>query len=101
MGITGIWQWAMLILAIKVLILFARPGKISGIMGDFGKGLRNFKAGMKDEDAGDGDDVEVIEILRRGGQAGAQESTSQESFGQEEGRQESSEEKGCEKKTRA
>ena len=29
-------------------------------MGDFGKGLRNFKTGMKDEDAVDGDDVEVI-----------------------------------------
>ena len=59
MGITGIWQWV-LILAI-VLILFARPGKISGIMGDFGKGLRNFKSGMKDDDAVDADDVEVIE----------------------------------------
>ena len=60
MGITGIWQWV-LILAI-VLILFARPGKISGIMGDFGKGLRNFKSGMKDDDeAVDVDDVEVIE----------------------------------------
>lgn len=45
MGITGIWQWV-IILAI-VLILFARPGKISGIMGDLGKGLRKFKSGMK------------------------------------------------------
>ncbi|XDZ66877.1 twin-arginine translocase TatA/TatE family subunit [Alphaproteobacteria bacterium LSUCC0684] len=59
MGITGIWQW-ILILAI-VLILFARPGKISGIMGDFGKGLRNFKTGMKDENAVEAEDVEVIE----------------------------------------
>jgi len=59
MGITGIWQW-ILILAI-VLILFARPGKISGIMGDFGKGLRNFKTGMKDDNAVEAEDVEVIE----------------------------------------
>lgn len=61
MGITGIWQWV-LILAV-VLILFARPGKISGIMGDFGKGLRNFKSGMKDEDAEalEVEDAEVIE----------------------------------------
>ncbi len=59
MGITGIWQW-ILILAI-VLILFARPGKISGIMGDFGKGLRNFKTGMKDDNAIEAEDVEVIE----------------------------------------
>ncbi len=51
MGITGIWQWV-LVLAI-VLILFARPGKISGIMGDFGKGLRNFKKGVKDDGSDD------------------------------------------------
>ena len=61
MGAFGIWQWVV-ILAI-VLILFARPGKISGIMGDFGKGLRNFKSGMKDDDAieGDAEEAEVIE----------------------------------------
>ena len=41
MGFTSIWHW-IIVLAV-VLILFARPGKISGIMGDFGKGLRNFK----------------------------------------------------------
>ena len=58
MGITGIWQWV-LILAI-VLILFARPGKIAGIMGDFGKGLRNFRTGMKDQGADDGGDAEMI-----------------------------------------
>ena len=32
-----------------MVLLFARPGKISGLMGDFGKGLSNFKKGMKDE----------------------------------------------------
>ena len=48
MGITGIWQW-IIILAI-VLILFGGRGKISGIMGDLGKGLRNFRTGMKDGD---------------------------------------------------
>ena len=50
MGTFGIWQW-LLVLAI-VLILFARPGKIAGIMGDFGKGLRNFRTGMKDDGGG-------------------------------------------------
>ena len=58
MGAFGIWQWV-IILAI-VLVLFARPGKISGIMGDFGKGLRNFKSGMKD-DSLEAEDVDVIE----------------------------------------
>jgi len=41
MGAFSLWQW-LVVLAV-VLILFARPGKISGIMGDFGKGLKNFK----------------------------------------------------------
>ena len=55
MGAFGIWQW-LVVLAV-VLILFARPGKISGIMGDFGKGLRSFKTGMK----GDGADAALTE----------------------------------------
>jgi len=62
MGAFGIWQWIVILLI--VLILFARPGKISGIMGDFGKGMRNFKSGLKDDKAveeDDGEDVEAIE----------------------------------------
>ena len=34
-GIFGIWQW--LVVGLIVVLLFARPGKISGLMGDFGK----------------------------------------------------------------
>ena len=59
MGAFGIWQW-IVILAI-VLILFARPGKISGIMGDFGKGLNKFKSGVKDGEDAVAEDVDVIE----------------------------------------
>lgn len=59
MGAFGIWQW-IIVLAI-VLILFARPGKISGIMGDFGKGLKNFKQGVKDDDDGGATVVETID----------------------------------------
>ncbi|MGU9961998.1 MAG: twin-arginine translocase TatA/TatE family subunit [Candidatus Puniceispirillales bacterium WSBS_2018_MAG_OTU23] len=60
MGAFGIWQW-IVVLAI-ILILFARPGKISGIMGDLGKGLRKFKTGMKDdkEDDDQDGDIEII-----------------------------------------
>ena len=46
-GIFGIWQW--LVVGLILVLLFARPGKISGLMGDFGKGLSNFRKGMKDE----------------------------------------------------
>ena len=48
-GIFGIWQWV--VVGLIVVLLFARPGKISGLMGDFGKGLSNFKKGMKDEES--------------------------------------------------
>lgn len=60
MGFTSIWHW-LIVLAV-VLILFARPGKISGIMGDFGKGLRSFKQGVKDEDARADEEAEAAQI---------------------------------------
>ncbi len=47
-GWTGIWQWVV-VLAI-VLILFGGRGKVSALMGDFGKGLKSFKKGMKGEE---------------------------------------------------
>jgi sec-independent protein translocase protein TatA len=40
----------LIIVALVVLVLFGR-GKLSETMGDFGKGVREFKKGMKDEDA--------------------------------------------------
>ncbi|MEO5587736.1 MAG: twin-arginine translocase TatA/TatE family subunit [Novosphingobium sp.] len=40
----------LVILAIVVLVLFGR-GRISEMMGDFGKGIKSFKAGMSEEDA--------------------------------------------------
>ena len=56
-------QW-IVILAV-VLLLFGGRGKVSAIMGDFGKGLRKFKTGLKGDDsevlAEDETDVEVIE----------------------------------------
>ncbi|WP_271077087.1 twin-arginine translocase TatA/TatE family subunit [Aurantiacibacter sp. MUD61] len=42
----GIWQ--ILIVAIVVLVLFGR-GRISEMMGDFGKGISSFKKGMSEE----------------------------------------------------
>lgn len=40
----------LVILAIVVLVLFGR-GRISEMMGDFGKGIKSFKQGMSEEDA--------------------------------------------------
>tara|TARA_B100000678_G_C17947531_1_gene397790 strand:- start:350 stop:622 length:273 start_codon:yes stop_codon:yes gene_type:complete len=47
-GQIGIWQ--ILIVALVVLVLFGR-GRISEMMGDFGKGVSSFKKGLNDEDA--------------------------------------------------
>ena len=41
--------WEILILVALALLVFGGRGKISQIMGDFGKGLRNFKQNIKDE----------------------------------------------------
>jgi sec-independent protein translocase protein TatA len=38
----------LIILALVVLVLFGR-GRISEMMGDFGKGIKSFKAGMSEE----------------------------------------------------
>ncbi|MDA1089570.1 MAG: twin-arginine translocase TatA/TatE family subunit [Proteobacteria bacterium] len=51
MGTFSIWHW-LIVLAV-VLVLFGGGGKISSLMGDFGKGLKSFKKGMKEEDGGD------------------------------------------------
>ncbi len=48
MGTFSIWHW--LIVLVVVLILFGGRGKISQIMGDFGKGLKSFKKSIKEDD---------------------------------------------------
>ena len=45
MGAFSIWHW--IIVLIVVLILFGGKGKLSSIIGDFGKGLKNFKDQVK------------------------------------------------------
>lgn len=52
----GIWQ--ILIVAIVVLILFGR-GRISEMMGDFGKGVSSFKKGMTEEPAASKDEAKA------------------------------------------
>lgn len=48
MGSFSIWHW-MIVLAV-VLLLFGR-GKVPELMGDFAKGIKNFKKGLADDDA--------------------------------------------------
>jgi sec-independent protein translocase protein TatA len=50
MGSFSIWHW-LVVLAV-ILVLFGGGSKISGLMGDFAKGIKSFKKNMADpEDA--------------------------------------------------
>ena len=49
MGSFSIWHW--LIVLMVVLILFGGRGKISQLMGDFGKGLKSFKKSMREDES--------------------------------------------------
>ena len=48
MGSLSIWHW-LIVLAV-VLLLFGGRGKISQLMGDFGKGLSAFKKGVGNQE---------------------------------------------------
>ena len=61
MGAFSIWHW--IIVLIVVLILFGGKGKLSSIMGDFGKGLKNFKDQVKSNKDNE-EEVEVISELK-------------------------------------
>jgi len=47
MGSFSLWHWV--IVALVVLILFGR-GRISEVMGDFGKGISSFRKGLSESD---------------------------------------------------
>ena len=66
MGSMSVWHW-LIVLAV-VLLLFGGRGKISQLMGDFGKGLSAFKKGVSSDNASQdqaktanpGDDAKTI-----------------------------------------
>ena len=51
-----------LLIAAVVLVLFGGKGKISDLMGDFGKGINSFKKGLSDPEK---DDPRVINAETR------------------------------------
>ena len=55
MGAFGIWH--IIILGALALILFGGRGKVSDLMGDFGKGINSFKKGLSE---GNKEDPRVI-----------------------------------------
>jgi sec-independent protein translocase protein TatA len=52
MGGLSLWHW--LVVIAVVALLFGGKGKITSVMGDFAKGIKAFKSGMKDETEADG-----------------------------------------------
>ena len=46
MGTFSIWH--ILILAVIALVLFGGRGKVSDLMGDFGRGVNSFKKGLNE-----------------------------------------------------
>ena len=48
MGSFSIWHW-LVVLAV-ILLLFGGGNKISGVMGDFAKGIKSFKKNMAEPD---------------------------------------------------
>ncbi|HVV27221.1 MAG TPA: twin-arginine translocase TatA/TatE family subunit [Rhizomicrobium sp.] len=54
MGTFSVWH--ILILAVIALVLFGGRGKVSDLMGDFGKGINSFKKGLAESK----DDPKVI-----------------------------------------
>ncbi len=48
MGTFSIWH--ILILAAIALVLFGGRGKVSDLMGDFGRGINSFKKGLTEKD---------------------------------------------------
>ena len=49
MGGLSLWHWLVVIAVIAVL--FGGKGKIANVMGDFAKGIKAFKSGMKEDEA--------------------------------------------------
>jgi sec-independent protein translocase protein TatA len=56
MGAFSIWH--VLILGAIALLLFGGRGKVSDLMGDFGKGINSFKKGLAEPDK---EDARVID----------------------------------------
>ncbi len=54
----GIGWPQLLVVALLVLVLFGR-GRISEMMGDFGKGIKSFKKGLNEEDASEAPSAQI------------------------------------------
>lgn len=70
----GISIWQILIVVLIVVVLFG-AGRIPRLMGDMAKGIKSFKAGMKDDEE---DTPQVSKPAGKVEQSSTQQSTSQQ-----------------------
>lgn len=70
----GLSVWQLAIIAVVILVLFGR-GRISEMMGDFGKGISSFKKGMNEEASGDSKPTAQIEGSAKDASATAETKT--------------------------
>lgn len=59
MGSFSLFHW--LIVLVVVIVVFGGRGKLSGLMGDAGKGIKAFKDGLSEGDAPKEPETKVIE----------------------------------------
>ncbi len=71
MGIPGLWQ--IILVLVLVLLLFGGRGRISGLMGEFARGIRSFREGMSGDD--DGTDSAPIQRVEDGKEEPSQTTT--------------------------
>jgi sec-independent protein translocase protein TatA len=67
MGGLSIWHW--LALLVVVGVLFGGRGKITNVMGDFAKGIKAFKQGMKEDETAQGDAAPKVTQQQTAGNA--------------------------------
>jgi sec-independent protein translocase protein TatA len=67
MGGLSIWHW--LALLVVVGVLFGGRGKITNVMGDFAKGIKAFKQGMKEDETAQSETPKVTQQQTAGSAA--------------------------------
>jgi sec-independent protein translocase protein TatA len=57
--------WGLLIVLVLAFLLFGKPGRLSSMMEDVGKGIKGFRKGLSDGDKGDGANAKTDDPPKR------------------------------------
>jgi sec-independent protein translocase protein TatA len=67
MGGLSLWHW-LLVIAVAA-VLFGGRGKLTNVMGDFAKGIKAFKQGMREDETAQGDATPKVTQQQTAGSA--------------------------------